>query len=348
MKKAVFSTGIALLTIFLATCKQQADRQQSGSGEVETSAAPAITAFDGAAGMLLDQLRKQGDYVNSRQFPSMIKPATLYEELDGNNHIIDLRNNEDFKKGHIEGAVNIGMEAVLNHFENEIIPFQYDKIILVSQSGHISAYTTNLLRLLGYGNVYSLRWGMSGWNTKFAEDFWLKKVSSDYQDQVETGDNPQPEIYSQPALQSSDTSGEELLRDRVAELLSAGPEGIFINAPEVFRNSNDYFIINFERRDKYESGHIPGAMRYKPQGTLGIPSVMSSIPADRPVVVYCGTGQNSAFATAYLRLFGYNARSLEYGNNEFMHQKMMDEMSTLSWHPFTDEDSFDYPYVSGN
>ena len=26
-----------------------------------------------------------------------------------------------------------------------------------------------------------------------------------------------------------------------------------------------YFIINLERKDKYDDGHIPGAIRYKPE-----------------------------------------------------------------------------------
>ena len=211
----------------------------------------------------------------------------------------------------------------------------------------MAAYTTQLLRLLGYGNVYSMRWGMSGWNTEFARDFWLKKISSDYQDQLVTEIFPKPEARSHPVLFSSTSDGEALLKERVSELLALGTDGIFSSAEDAFGNSDEYFIINFERRDKYESGHIPGAIRYKPQGTLGIPSEMSTIPTDRPVVVYCGTGQNSAFAVAYLRLFGYDASSLNGGNNEFMHQKMLDERSTLSWHPFTEEEPAEYPFVTG-
>ena len=130
-------------------------------------------------------------------------------------------------------------------------------------------------------------------------------------------------------------------------LLSDDNGPIFIDQETVFSNPEDYFIINFERKDKYESGHIPGAIRYKPQGTLGIPAEMSTIPTDQTVVVYCGTGHNSQFAVAYLQLFGYDARSLNYGNNGFMHQKMMEEREQLSWHPYTEEDTYDYPYVTG-
>ena len=41
----------------------------------------------------LDEL---GDYVNSRNFPSLIKASVVYQELDKNNLIIDIRKEETF------------------------------------------------------------------------------------------------------------------------------------------------------------------------------------------------------------------------------------------------------------
>ena len=72
---------------------------------------------------------------------------------------------------------------------------------------------------------------------------------------------------------------------------------------------------------------------------------MATIPADKPVVVYCSTGHNSAFATAYLRLLGYDARTLKFGNNGFMFDKMVKEKSTLSWLPFSKTDINNFPVV---
>lgn len=324
------------------SCKQSGTPPSSP----EKSASPAITSFDGAAGILIDQLREQGDYVNSRQFPSMIKAQTVFEELEGNIHLIDLRLEEFFDNGHIEGAVNVRMPDILNHFENEILPFQYDKIIVICYGGHIASYTTHLLRLLGYGNVYAMRYGMSSWNSDFAKDFWAARIASDFQDQLVSEASPKPPSSYQPVLQSSGTKGEEILHERVRLLLSEDRGPIFIDQESVFENPDDYFIINFERKDKYESGHIPGAIRYKPQGTLGIPAEMSTISTDQSVVVYCGTGHNSQFAVAYLRLFGYDAKSMNYGNNGFMHRKMMEEKEALSWHPYTADDTHDFPYVT--
>ena len=130
-----------------------------------------------------------------------------------------------------------------------------------------------------------------------------------------------------------------------SKLFSEGTGNVLISADEVFKNPDKYFIINLERKDKYDDGHIPGAVRYKPEGTLGIPEEMATIPFDKPVVVYCGTGHNSAFATAYLRLFGYDARTLKYGNNSFMHDIMIKQKEALSWLPFTVSDVNNFPFV---
>jgi rhodanese-related sulfurtransferase len=86
-------------------------------------------------------------------------------------------------------------------------------------------------------------------------------------------------------------------------------------------------------------------VRYKTSGTLGIIPEMESIPTDKDVVVYCGTGHNSGFVTAYLRLFGYKAKTLMYGNNAFMHSKMLKDKSLLSWLPFTEAEIDGFPYV---
>ncbi len=335
------------LLIFLVSCKPS-EHKSTGSADPATvqAAGTSLSSFEGTAALLLQQLREQGDYVNSRQFPSMIKPETVYAELDGNNLVIDLRNADSFESGHIKSAVNVTMDKILSYFENDILPFQYEKIILVCNGGQRTAYTTHLLRLMGYGNVYSMRWGMSGWNSDFTGYLWENKLSSEYQDRLIIDNKAKPASVNQPVIQSSAASGQELLRERVSILLSLSPKVIFIGREEIFQDPEKFFIVNFERKDKYESGHIPGAIRYKQQGTLGIPAEMGTLPTDIPIVVYCGTGMTSAFAAAYLRLFGYDARSLSYGNNSFMHQKMLDEKEQLSWHPFTEDIPQDFPYVS--
>ena len=43
---------------------------------------------------------------------------------------------------------------------------------------------------------------------------------------------------------------------------------------------------------------------------------------DKPVVVYCYTGQTSAHMAAYLRVLGYDAKSLLFGMNGMSYDGM--------------------------
>jgi rhodanese-related sulfurtransferase len=322
----------------------------TGKKEVKTEEKPVVVAaapvsVGNETSLLLKDLEANGDYVNSKEFPSLIKASLVFDNLGKKMLVIDLRPSADFKKGHIKTAVNKRFEDLPSYFESGIKPFEYDRIILVSEDGQLASYTTCLLRLMGYGNVYAMRWGMSGWNVKLAEEGWLKAVSGKYEDKLELKDNPMPPAKGMPELKTGKSTGEEIGSSRFAGIFKEGISGIMISADEVFAHPEMYYIINYERKDKYENGHIPGAVRYKPDGTLGIISEMATIPLDKPVVVYCGTGHNSGFVTAYLRLFGYDARTLSFGNNGFMFDKMVAQKAALSWLPFTKAESHDYPVV---
>ncbi|QIA06751.1 rhodanese-like domain-containing protein [Draconibacterium halophilum] len=334
--------SLALFVALISCSGGQKKTEQTETSVKETTPKVEVNA---EAKLLLKTLNEMGDYANSRDFPSLIKPSSVYEDLDGNIHIVDLRNEDAFDDGHIKGAVRVDFIDLPAYFTNDIKPFEYDKIVVVCYSGQISSYATSLLRLAGYGNVYAMRWGMSGWNKDFAEDAWLANVSSDFQDQLETEEHEKAPLADFPKLNTGKSSGDEILQQRINSLFAAGYSDALVHADDVFEEPGDYYTINYDRRDKYESGHIPGAIRYKPGVTLGIVSEMQTIPVDEEVVLYCNTGHNSGFATAYLRLFGYNAKTLTFGNNAFMYDKMKEEESTLSWLPFTEAEIQDYPYV---
>jgi rhodanese-related sulfurtransferase len=302
-------------------------------------------AIGNETALLLKDLKENGDYVNSKVFPSLIKASIVNESLGKNLLVIDLRSCKQFADGHIKSAVNKKFEELPVYFETGIKPFEFDKIILVSEDGQVSSYATCLLRLMGYGNVYSMRWGMSAWNNKYAMEGWLKGVSGKYETKLETTAHEKPSSPGMPELNTGLLKGNEISSARFHKLFEEGTGDILITADEVFSNPQKYYIINLDRKDKYEDGHIPGAVRYKPEATLGYPDEMASIPADKPIVVYCGTGHNSGFATAYLRLFGYNARTLKYGNNGFMYDKMVKQRALLSWLPFTSEDVNNFEVV---
>jgi len=319
------------------------------SGNVATQTPETVATVPVTVGqettLLLNDLIQNGDYVNSREFPSLIKASVVFENLGPKQLLLDIRTPAEFSSGHIKGSVNKKFEDLPAYFETGIKPFEFDKIILVSDDGQVAAYTTCLLRLMGYGNVFALRWGMSSWNKSFAETGWLAAVRPDFVSQLDTAVLAAPPALKMPELTTGKPTGEEIGAERFSALFREGTGSVLIDASTVFADPSKYYVINYERKDKYEAGHIPGAVRYKPDGTLGIVSQMATIPMEKPVVVYCGTGHNSGFVTAYLRLFGYDAKTLAFGNNGFMHEKMVTDKAALSWIPFTEEEVHDYPVV---
>jgi rhodanese-related sulfurtransferase len=329
---------VMVMAIIFAGCSPSGNKTPE---KMKVPAAPEIRVNNEAM-ILLKYLEEAGDYVNSRNFPSLIKASVVNKELGANTHIIDLRKPDLFRKGHINGAVNVPLEGLPDYLETKIKPFTFGKIILVCSTGQVSGYAASLLRLTGYGNVYAMRWGMSAWNKESAKDGWLKGISSAYENRLDTTTVPPAPAADLPMLNTGKTTGEEILATRFRKVAAEGSDVAMITAEEVFAHPENYYIINFERKDKYDSGHIPGAVRYKQNSTLGILSEMETIPAGRTIVVYCGTGHNSAFATAYLRLFGYDAKTLIYGNNGFMHNKMVKEKAALSWLPFSAEEINDF------
>lgn len=346
-KTLLLSLSLGIGVVFQGCSGKKAEQKEASPAVTaeETVEKVAETPINAEAQALLDYLVETGDYVNSRNFPSLIKASIVYEELGKNNLIIDLRDKELFAKGHIQGAVNVPFSNIPDYMSKTIKPFEYSRIILVCNNGQVSSYATSLLRLMGYGNVFAMRWGMSGWNKQYAADFWLAGISGKYSDKLETSDTPKGVPADFPKMNTGKTTGEEILAARITELFKAGADGVLVTADQVFTSPDNFYAINFERKDKYDAGHIPGAVRYKPAGTLGIKAEMETIPVGKDVVVYCGSGHNSAFATAYLRLFGYDAKTLAYGNNGFMNDKMIKDKEALSWLPFTEAEVGDYPVV---
>jgi len=340
-KLSCYALFFSLLALMAAGCTgKKSEKKQEAIKEV--AVAPVIGK---ETLLLLKDLEANGDYVNSQYFPSLIKASVVNEELGKNNLIVDLRSPGLFSEGHIKGAVNIDFGKLPEYFETGIKPFEFDRIIMVCEDGQVSSYTTALLRMMGYGNVFAMRWGMCGWNKSYAEKGWLKGASGEYENRLEVTTSETPKPAGMPELNTGFTMGKEVGDERFKKLFADGTGDILITADEIFSNPGTYFVINLERKDKYDAGHIPGAVRYKPESTLGFTDMMSTIPYDRTVVIYCGTGHNSGFATAFLRLFGYDARTLKYGNNSFMYDKMVMEKSALSWLPFTLAESNDFQVV---
>ena len=83
-------------------------------------------------------------------------------------------------------------------------------------------------------------------------------------------------------------------------------------------------------------------MQYTPKETIKLSADLKTLPTDKAVVIYCYTGQNSAFLTAYLRVLGYDAKSLLYGANGMIYDHLSDAGLTV----WSDAQIMGYEYVN--
>jgi len=176
-----------------------------------------------------------------------------------------------------------------------------------------------MFRMAGYGNIFGLKFGMASWNKNYA-DIWTKNISDKYSSKIETKvNNKIKKSTSFPEIKTGKISTYEILKARIEkEIISE----FLINADDIFQNSEKYYIINYWPEDIYLKGHIPGAVNYIPKTSLGIDQNLSSLPTNKPIVIYCFSGNTASFVAAYLRVLGYDAYALSYGVNGFMRNSM--------------------------
>ncbi|MEN8229826.1 MAG: rhodanese-like domain-containing protein [Bacteroidota bacterium] len=278
------------------------------------------------------------DYVNTDM--AAIKVAEHVRGLNnaGKVYIVDIRSAESFATGHIENANNVAAGDVLTHLDAADLS-GYDEISIVCYSGQTAGWVTSLLRIAGYDNVYSMKWGMCSWHEDFAGS-WPGNISNGLSALFES-DSPAKDAASDlPTLSTGKETGQEILESRLSTTFAEGFAEAKVSNTEVFANLDDYYIINYWAESDYTHyGHVPGAIQYTPKETIKLTADLKTLPADKTVVVYCWTGQTSANMAAYLRLIGYDAKSLLFGANGMIY----DDLESHKW---SDGAIMGYEYVT--
>jgi rhodanese-related sulfurtransferase len=282
------------------------------------------------------------DYVNT-DMPSMISSDEVKILNDsGKVYIIDIRPAIDFAAGHIVNAHNVQLADILTHIQG-VDTTSFTKIAVVCYAGQNSGFAASVLRLMGYDNVFSLKWGMCSWHPDFAGR-WKKAISdgNSYAEQFTNEITEKALKGEMPVLSTGKISGQEILNDRVAAVLSEGFSPASVSSQALFNNLSGYYIINYWPADQYANpGHIPGAVQYTPFESIKLEADLKTLPADKPIAVYCSTGQTSAFLVAYLRLLGYNAKSVLYGTNGMIYDKIVTNQMSV----FNTGQVKCYPYI---
>ena len=313
-----------------------------------------------------------GDYVNTNNFPSIIDAQDVYNNL-GNYLIIDVRPKEIFSAGHIQNSINITPDSLLMYLKS-INTNNYSKIVIVSSTGQSASYYCCLMILAGFSNTYAMRYGMASWNNAFSAP-WMMALSDPDTAELKAlagGIIPKAGYSPLPQLTYPDQNADikTKLDYRITKLLNEGFDDELTSAYSTpvtdFQNllvqiePGSYYSIClgiphfYWRKDGGPSAppftHPPGAVNYlyySPFFEFASVNYLQTVPSNREIYLYSYSGFISAFLTAYLRVLGYNAKSILFGGNNLFYNNMLVTPS-LHQYAFKPSDINNFPFVTGN
>ena len=325
---------------------------------VEDNIIPALTGELNSTAELLVYLESLTGYPNTIEAPALINA----EEVNSNINsylIIDIRQKNEFTAGHIENSVNIIIDSLFDFVEGKFNS-GYVKIILVSKNGQSAAYFACLLRLGGFSNVYSMSFGLASWNEFFADE-WLSELGNDpeiqYYNNVENFKN---NLSSLPEInfENPEASLKDRVNSRIKKIISEGfVEDVHFQTfmpiyPSEYlicygKTSRLYFARSIGPLARL--GHKEGAIFYQadPKYELRSTDSLQTLPNSSPILIYDGTGELSACMVAYLRVLGYNARTLLFGANQLFYDRMINDPELIEF-VFSSARIKNFPYITGN
>jgi rhodanese-related sulfurtransferase len=299
------------------------------------------------AQVLAEYLEANGDYMN-------VTAAAIITAVDVNSLrltnptkllVLDVRSAADFAaKGHIEGAKQVDLKNIVTYMKTANST-SYDKVVIACYSGQTAGYAVSLLRLLGYNNVFSLKWGMSSWNASCASSWAAPNIGNNYTGFVTTS-AAKASAGSLPTLNTGKTTGKEILEERINQLLATTSASAFDDIKIAWNTVTgaltNYYIVNYWVQTDYDKGHLPGAIQYTPKVDLKLSTNLKTLPTNKTIVLYCYTGQTSAQVVTILKLLGYDAKSLLFGVNSMNYDWMAANGIANQWKT-TEVNTF--PYV---
>lgn len=292
MKNVAALLLVLLLSISaFAGCTQNTDSAEGASPAGEAASEDAVAADPVA-------VAARSYFADLPEDKNMIFVPELFEKMDAGEEmlIIDVRSEEDYAEGHLIGAVNIPYATVGEHVEQ--IPDNV-QIYVHCYTGQAGSQTTVLLNVAGK-QVSNIQ---GGWkNGITVEEGYEAYIETEANELPEGAYPVDPEILA--AVQSfyavapnDDHANFNFPADELGELIEAG--------------NDEYTIVSVRKAEDYEAGHVEGAINI-PFGR-GMEEELSELSADKPIIVYCYTGQSGSQTMTVLRLMGYEAYNLNGG-----------------------------------
>ena len=237
-----------------------------------------------------------------------------YGDISTNDYyIMDFRKQADFDKMHLDGAV---LTTLSNMFEKAATATK--PILCVCYSGQTASYAHMLLRLKHY-DAYVLKFGMSIVDASL--DKWTSNCSNAYAgDFVQTA-SPTLPSFEYPKLNTGKKDGADIMDARIDDAVSAWGS-MLVAASDIVPNASNYNIMNYWAESDYLAiGHIDGSYQLTPKTIKTDQNLKVFDPAGGNVL-YCWTGQTAAATIAYLKVLGYDVKSIAYGTNAMIYDEL--------------------------
>jgi rhodanese-related sulfurtransferase len=234
----------------------------------EPGKAPDITAdLLAAVDKVLSNLPKNWDGVAAKDLAA--------ELVDAPPILIDVRSNEEWATGYIEGASHIWINEFMSR-QKDWPADKNAKIVVYCAASYRGGIAKIMLNLMGYTNVRNLSGGSAAWvaaglplKGASAAAFNLDTALADFLKAM-------PETFN--AVRPADLEAE----------LKAGPKPV---------------LLDVRTADEYTEGHLEGAINIPLQEITKHLDLLPKL--DENIVVYCGSGHRSAIVMTALELLGY-------------------------------------------
>ncbi|MBS3957257.1 MAG: rhodanese-like domain-containing protein [Clostridiales bacterium] len=296
-----------------------------GCGEAETPA-PAPPAEEPAEAPSIDEaaelIEVTNEYLSSEFSQNWVVNAAdlndlLFVKNDDSFQLIDVRSPEHYAAGHIEGAINIPYETIVD--EDQLAKLNPDKTqLVVDYDGSKATGVVCVYSQLGYEAMF-LRFGISGWTTDPAlygidgGKVW-DGVGADYPVTTE-GFTAEP-TFDLPTLDTGAADVREVVINATKAFLARGGNTNLITATElngwIEAGADDFMLITAVSPEHYALGHPEGAINIG-RAKLATEGVLKQFDPDKKIVVTCYQGHNSGFMQMFLGQLGYDVYAQRFG-----------------------------------
>ena len=210
--------------------------------------------------------------------------------------LVDIRTPEEFKAGHIPGAIMVDWKK--RSFRNYILNIPQDKPVLIyCRSGNRSAKAADAMQALGFEEIYNLEKGFKQWKAE--------------NQAITTEDNEANIVFQHKAETTTND-----VEAAIAKMTKKGMGSIKNLSSADFQkamNMPDAILVDVRTPAEFAEGHLPGAQNIDWK-QRSFRQLIIELDKKKPVLIYCRSGNRSGKAASTMQALGFkNIYNLDKG-----------------------------------